>query len=353
MTFLDTIAGYAFGIVPEGYKREDKEQIGTGPYKLKSFTPGTESIHEKNANYWKPGKPYLDEVQIIDFADATALVNALLAGQVDCIVDVPFAQVDTIKADSNYAILESQAGSFLPITMAVDQAPFDDVKVRQAFRLIVDRDEMVSRVLSGYGRVANDLYSPFDACYASDLPQRTQDIDKAKALLKEAGKEGLSVDLFAPDDTAGLAEMSAVFADQAKKAGVTVNVKVLPGSEYWGKEYTKRTFATSFWGTRPYLNQVAAGNLNDAVYPETHWPPKGSKFADEYKQAVETVDKDARCKIVHAMQEEEYSDGGNIIAFFNSLLDAHGTKVKGLVGRPNVLNLDHFGRGFQNIWLES
>ena len=129
--------------MPDGYTREG-EQIGTGPFKLTSFTPGTESVHERHPNYWKEGKPYLDGVQIIDYADATALVNALLAGQVDCIADVPFAQVSTIESNGGFTILESQAGSFLPITMAVDQAPFDDVRVRQAFRLIVDRDEMVA-----------------------------------------------------------------------------------------------------------------------------------------------------------------------------------------------------------------
>lgn len=352
VSFLDGLAGYVVTVVPDGYTREDAEQVGTGPFKLVSFTPGSESKHVKFENYRQEGKPYLDGVDIIDFADAAALVNALLAGQVDAIVDLPFAQVSTVQADSKFKILESQAGSFLPITMAVDQAPFDDVRVRQAMRLIVDREEMVERVLSGYGRVANDLYSPFDACYASDLPQRTQDIEKAKALLEEAGQAGLEIDLFAPNDTAGLADMAAVFADQAKAAGVTVNVQVL-GSEYWGDEYCKRTFATSFWGTRPYLNQVAAGNLKDATYPETHWPPEGSDFAEKYDEALATVDQDARCAITHAMQEEEYNDGGNIIAFFNSLLDAHSESVKGLVARPNVLNFDHFGRGFKEIWLDS
>lgn len=351
VTFLDAIAQYAAGIVPVGYKREDAVQVGTGPFKLTSFTPGSESVHEKFANYWKPGKPYLDAVNIIDFADATALVNALLSGQVDAIADVPFAQVSTIQSDSTFKILESQAGSYLPITMAVDQAPFDDVRVRQAMRLIVDRNEMVERVLSGYGRVANDLYSPFDAGYASDLPQRAQDIEAAKALLVEAGQENLTIDLFAPNDTAGLAEMAAVFSDQAKKAGVTVNVQVL-GSEYWGDEYCKRTFATSYWNTKPYLTQVAAGSLKSSTYPETHWPPAGSTFTDEYNEALATVDTTARYKIMHAMQEEQYNDGGDIIAFFNSLLDAYHSSVQGLVGRPNVLNLDHFGRGFQNIWLD-
>ena len=346
------LAGYAFGIVPDGYTREG-EQVGTGPFKLVSFTPGTESVHERHPNYWKEGKPYLDGVQIIDFADATALVNALLAGQVDCIADVPFAQVSTIEANGGFTILESQAGSFLPITMAVDQAPFDDVRVRQAFRLIVDRDEMVERVLSGYGRVANDLYSPFDACYASDLPQRTQDIEQAMALLEEAGQAGLEIDLFAPNDTAGLAEMAAVFADQAQG----------------GRRHRQRAGARQrVLGRRVLQAHVRHQLLGHAAVPQPgrrRQPERrrrtrrrtGRRTAAtsprSTRRPLATVDQDERCAIVHEMQEEEYNDGGNIIAFFNSLLDAHHESVQGLVGRPNVLNLDHFGRGFANIWLDT
>jgi peptide/nickel transport system substrate-binding protein len=353
VTFLNGLAEYTATVVPVGYTREDPTQVGTGPFMLESFTAGAESVHTRNPNYWDSGKPYLDEVQIIDFADAAALVNALSSGQVDAIVDVPFAQVATVASDTNLVILESEAGSWLPITMAIDQEPFTDPRVRQAMRLIVDRDEVVQRVLSGHGRVANDMYGVFDACYPADFPQRTQDIEQARQLLQDAGHEGLEIDLFAPDDTAGLPELAAAFADHAKEAGVTVNVRVLDGGTYWGDEYTKRTFATSFWGTRPYLNQVAAGSLKSATYPETHWPPEGSNFEELYLQALVETDDEARCEIIRQMQQQEYDEGGNIIAVFNNLIDAYSAQVQGFVARPNVLNLDHFGRGFKNIWLQS
>lgn len=353
VVFLNALAEYIATVVPVGYTREDPEQVGTGPFVLESFTPGAESVHMRNPNYWDAGKPYLDEVQIIDFADAAALVNALSSGQVDAIIDLPFGQVATVTSDSNLAVLESEAGSWLTITMAIDQEPFTDARVRQAMRLIVNREEMVQRVLSGHGRVANDMYGVFDPCYPADFPQREQDIEQARALLAEAGQEDLTIELFAPDDTAGLAEMAAAFADQAEQAGVTVNVRVLDGGTYWGEEYTQRTFATSFWGTRPYLNQVQVGSLRTATYPETHWPPEDSNFEELYLQALVETDDDARCEIIRQMQQQEYDEGGFIIPVFNNLLDAHTAQVKGFVPRPNVLNLDHFGRGFKNIWLES
>lgn len=351
VTFVDTLALYAFGMVPDGYSRDDRVQVGTGPFRLESFTPGSESRHVRHPNYWGAEGPYLDEVHIIDFADSTALMNALRTDQVDCAIDVPYALTEMVADVDGLALLESAGGAWLPLTMAVDQPPFDDVRVRRAFRLMVDRDEVVARVLAGHGRVANDMYAPLDPC-SPDLPQRRRDIPQARALLAEVGHSDLEIDLFAPNDIAALVDLAAVFADHAKDAGVTVNVRVLPSAEYWGEDYGRRTFATGFWGTRSYLGQVPLSSLHDAVHPETHWPPEGSDFDADYRAAIATTDDAARCAIVRRMQEEEYRDGGNIIAAFSNLVDAHRTGVRGLVARPNVLNLDHFGHGFKNVWLD-
>src|SRR5215212_6100293 len=181
-----TLASYTFGMVPEGYEAfsgDASTQIGTGAYILKSFTPGQESVHERNPNYWRSGQPYFDTVTITDFSDATAQVNGLLGGQIDAMTDVPAAQVATVEG-KGAKVLNSKTGGWIPICMAIDMPPFDDVRVRQAMRLIVDRQGMIDQILSGYGFEGNDLYAPFDAGYASDLPQREQDIDQAKSLLK-------------------------------------------------------------------------------------------------------------------------------------------------------------------------
>src|SRR5207244_8913800 len=98
-----------------------------------------------------------------------------------------------------------------------------------------------------------------------------QDIEKAKSLLKAAGKAGLSVDLATTNGRAGQVECAQVFAQQAKAAGVTVNVKNLDATTFYGSQYLKYTFSTDYWGTRNYLNQVAAGSLSVAPYNETHW----------------------------------------------------------------------------------
>jgi peptide/nickel transport system substrate-binding protein len=352
--FKEALCAYTCAIVPVGYERfsgDPTTQIGTGAYMLKEFEVGKQSIHVKNPNYWDTGKPYFDEVHIIDFADGDALINALLADQIDVAADISSAAVDTVTGTTGYKVLNSAGGGWLTISMAVDQDPFTDVRIRQAMRLIVDRDAMVEQVLAGYGRVANDLYAPLDAAYAKDLPQRKQDLDAAKKLLADAGKSDLTIDLFAPNDTAGLPEMIQLFAEQAKGAGITVNAQVIDGGTYWGDQYLKRTFAVDYWGTRNFLLQVAAGSLKDtSPYPDDHWPPADSTFEQDYKDALAETDDTKRKVITDKMQKELYDDGGLIIPFFQNLLDAYNGRVVGLVERANTLNLDHYGRGWKNLY---
>ena len=227
---------------------------------------------------------------IIDFSDSTAQVNALLGGQIDAMTDLPASQVKVVQARSMGALV-SKTGGWLPICMAIDMPPFDDVRVRQAMRLIVDRPQMIEQVASGYGFVGNDLYAPFDPGYNHSLPQRHQDIAQAKSLLKAAGKANLAVDLHTTNGAAGMVETATVFANQAQAAGVKINV--INDPNYYGNQYLKLAFSVDFWGTRSYLNQVQQGSLPNSPYNETHWPPKsgtGSNFESLYNQALATTD---------------------------------------------------------------
>ena len=318
---------------------------------LKSFEVGKESIHVKNPYYWDTGKPHFDEVHITDFADSDALINALLADQIDIANDIPSASVETVQSTDGYKVLNSEGGGWLTISMAVDQEPFTDVRIRQAMRLIVDRDAMVEQVLAGYGRVANDLYSPLDAAYAKDLPQRKQDLDAAKKLLADAGKSDLTIDLFAPNDTAGLPEMVQLFAEQAKGAGITVNAQVIDGGTYWGDEYLKRTFAVDYWGTRNFLLQVAAGSLKDvSPYPgrslaaggfDVRGRLQGCSGRDRRRQAQGHHRQDAEGAVRHWRTDHP------VLPEPARRLQLEGGQ--GLVARPNTLNLDHYGRGWKNL----
>ena len=276
-------------MVPEGYTNTGRSwkqgQVGTGPFRLESFSPGQQSVHSRFANYWDAPKPYLDQVTIVDVDDANARMNGLISGQLDAIADVPYSSAKLIQTHSNLVLFNNEGGGWLVLCMRIDQKPFTDVRVRQAFKLIADRPQLLEQALAGYGRIANDMYAPFDPAYLSSMPQRTQDLEQAKSLLKAAGQSDLRINLPTSEVATGLNEMCQVFAQQAKGAGVSVNVQVLDATTF-NNGFQKWTFSPDFWGTRLYLPQVAQSELKSAPYNETYWPPQGSNFAKLYQQAL-------------------------------------------------------------------
>ncbi len=358
VTLIEAFAQYFQGVVPAGYAPKSfrtgpLHTIGSGPYKLKSFTPGRQSVHERNENYWRDGQPYFDQVVITNFPDDSAKVNALLGGQIDAMTDVPFAQVPVVRRRNNLKIVISQTGAWTPLCMAVDQEPFTDVRVRRAFRLLANRPQMVAQGLSGSGRIANDVYSPFDPAYAGDdFPQRKYDPEQARALLKAARQENLTIDLITSPADTGMVEGATIFAENARSGGVRVNVKNVPGGELYGPQYLKWTFSADYWGTRSYLPQAAFGSLAGAAFNETHWDKYENygRFAKLYNQAVGTVDAKKRAAVIREMQKMEYDDGGYIIWGFKNLTDAHSRKVGGFKPDRGTLNLNKYGNGFRTIY---
>lgn len=317
------LAEYTLGIVPTDY--DPKNPVGTAAFKYKSFTPGKSSVFTKYNDYWGD-KAFVDELHIQDFAQPNAQVNALQANQIQTMDNLPYNLINSVKGQGGQ-ILKSRSGAWVPFTMRVDAKPFSDVRVRQAMRLITDRQQMIDNALSGFGRLGNDLYAPFDVAYAKDLPQRQQDIAQAKSLLKQAGQEGLQVQLFTGDDIGPVAPASAsLFVQQAKKAGV--DVKVVKKNPFYGKDYLSYPFGQDFWNTRNYLPQAAVGSLKGGSYNETHF--NDPKFANLIASAQKETDETRRNTLLQDAQKIEYDQGGYIIWGFRDQIDALSSKVQGL-----------------------
>jgi peptide/nickel transport system substrate-binding protein len=341
--FLDDIGQYFNAIVPVGY--DPAKPVGTGAFMYESFTPGQQSVFKKFPNYWQHGKPYVDTLTIIDFTDDTARVNALLGGQVQAIDNLPTGQISQVQSNSALKVLISHTGEWQPFTMRVDQAPFSDVRVRQAMRLIVNRPQMVEQVLSGEGRIANDMYSPFDPAYDASLPQRHQDLEQAKSLLKQAGHAGLTVQLTTAAVFQGVVQAAEVFAQQATGAGVTVKLQKLDTGTFYGPNYLKWTFAQDFWATREYLPQVAQGSLPTSPFNETHWADP--TFIKLIGQARAELDESKRNQILQQAETIEYNTGGYIIPYFSNQIDAYSAKLGGFVEAKSGFPLGNYW--FKNV----
>lgn len=319
---------------------------GTGPFKYKSFTPGMESVFDKNPNYWIEGQPYFDGLVCRGFADETARMNALLSDQIDAMPLISSSQTAALSSNPSLGLLVGKGYSTDPIIMRVDRAPFDDVRVRQAFKYIVDRPQMVETVLSGYGQVGNDLYCPADELYASDIPQRVQDLDRARSLLKSAGHENLVVELATGPYDGQYIPMAQAFAEQAKGAGVTVNIKQLSVTDL-NAGYGKFTFSQDADAGGPIMQLFSSKYVTGAAYNSTAW--SDPRWQAIYKEAQGTPDK-AKCReLVHELQQILYDDSGTIIWGFPYTVDGHSKKLGGLKAANTGFSLNGF-KAFREAW---
>jgi peptide/nickel transport system substrate-binding protein len=330
--FWEALAFFPNGIVPVGYnpKMDGSGCIGTGPWIIDTYKAGDQATFKPNPNYWGDG-PYADKLTMLQFADPTARLNALLGGTVDHIDLLAASQAEVVNKNPDLVLLKAKSGGWEPITMRIDQKPFDDVRVRQAFRLIADRQQMIDQALAGYAWLGNDMYGQFDPGYPSDLPQRQQDIEQAKSLLKQAGYDNNLTVAFNTSDAVGSGQVAAaqVFAEQAKAAGVTIDVKKLDANIFYGDNYLKWTLAQDYWGTRNYLPQTTLITQPKAPYNETHW--KDAEWQTIVDEAFKTVDDAKRNELVRQAQAIEYERGGLLIWQGNILLDAYNKKLAGVI----------------------
>ena len=305
---------------------------GTGPFKFTSWTRGERSLFSKHKDYRIARRPYLNELEIISINDPTARLNALGSGQVDAIQNLSSGLVPAVIGNSKLRILNSRSGVYTCQTMFCDTPPFNDVRVRQALRLAVDRPQLVANALGGYGTVGNDLACYIDPDYAKGLPQRQHDPEKAKSLLAQAGQSNLTLTLATSDVASGMLSSSTLIAQQAKAAGITINLDNAPTDQYWGTRYLKSPFACTSWGYRPLDSQIAQALNKSAPYNETHW--FNEQFDGITNQARRTLDSKKRHALWVEAQTMLHDDGGYIIWGFLNTLDAYSAKVHGLV--PSV-----------------
>jgi peptide/nickel transport system substrate-binding protein len=336
---------YPLVIVQNGAKNF-KHPVGTGAFMADKFKPGGGSLFKRNPHYWMHGLPYVDEVEISSIPDPQARLDALLSGQVHAVEQLTYAQAKQHLSQKDIRVLVGNGPQIVPITMSVDLKPFTDVRVRQAFRLIADRPALIKGAQFGFGQLGNDLSGKGLKWYASDIPQRQQDIDKAKSLLKQAGQENLTVTLYSSTAIAGMLESATIFAQQAKQAGVKVNVNNGPADTYFTSKYLKWAFGQTNWPAIPIPNWINESLTAKAFYNETHW--RRPSF-DKLVLKAQGEQNEARAKeLWFEVQKILWDQGGYLIWGFTPFLDGVSKKVQGVVP-SGFFALGNFD--FQHFWL--
>lgn len=333
----------ALPIIPSDFNI--KAPVGTGPFKLKNFQPGQESVLVRHDNYWRPNQPYADGIIHVNFNDETARINALLSGQLNMIDYVSFPLVRVLEQSPAIALIRSPTASFTPLNMRVDQRPYSDVRVRQALRLLVDRPAMVKGVYIGLGRIANDLYSPYDPLFNHELPQRPYDPDQARWLLKAAGYPDLGIELTTADLGSGVLTSTELYATQARAAGVDVRLNKLDTASFYGSQYKQWSFSPDL--PPPYNYFVTAQQADGPTSTQNFSHFSDPEFSTLYFKAIAEPDFAARKEMAWRMQEIQYERGGSIIWGFQTAVDA----MRGIGGaHPDASGFSLYRTG--DLWLE-
>jgi peptide/nickel transport system substrate-binding protein len=304
--------------------------IGTGPFKIQHFVPGEEpAVFVKNENYWRPDLPKVDVVELRSIPDPSARIAAIAAGQVHIVWDLPRIGLETLESNPKVRVIEVRSPFVQTLSFWTDTKPFDDVRVRQALKAVVDREAILKLVAGGHGNVAADNPVAPWIQYGLNEPAPKRDVAKAKKLLAEAGyPNGIDVELFTSGATPGFIELATLYQSLAAEAGIRVKVTRTPDSEFWSNIWLKKPFITSSWAGRDADAALSVPYLSDADWNETHW--RNPEFDKLIHEARRTIDAAKRADLYQKAQKLLQEDGGVIIPVFVNSVAAAGASVSGV-----------------------
>lgn len=210
--------------------------LGTGPFAVQAWTPGRELVLARNPQY-RGARPDFESVRFLVTPDPAERLRALQAGDVDIADNVPTREIEALRASAALRVVSRPGLRVLFLVTRVDQPPFSDPRVREALDLAIDRDELVTRAMNGFGTPSAQLVPPPVLGFNPDIPVTVPDRERARRLLRDAGHDGgLSVRLEGPTDRypAGVEIMREV-ARQLADVGIGIEVQGTPKDAFFSR----------------------------------------------------------------------------------------------------------------------
>lgn len=309
------------GIVPAGF--DPASPVGTGPWKVGGINLQQGLVLERHDAYH--GTPSVcDKVEITLFGDPSAAANALSAGQIDLFAGIESYLAYELEGNPAFTIYNAPTGRFYPIQMRTDVPPFNDVRLRQALRLVIDRQAVVDSAWGGYAQKGNDLYAVNDPDFAADL-QRERDVEAARALVAEAGLDGLTIDLAMYQDMG----TALILAENAREIGITINPVQLDGATFYGEEYfTRNFFGGDYYPNNPFFVISALCDGPNPSLDQVRW--RDEAYHTLWLEASGTLDPALRSANLRKMQEILFERGAFLIPAFGNELAAASASLGGL-----------------------
>ncbi len=327
------LADSHFLIIKDG-TTEFERAVGTGPYRIKHFSPGVRTVVTRNENYWRAGHPHLDEIELIGIPDEQSRVNALLSGDVQLIIAVNPRSTKRVNRTPGFEILETPSGLYTNLIMRQDVYPAENKDFVLAMKYLLDRELIKRALFRGFATVANDHpVPPSHRYFASDLPQRAYDPDRAAYHLKKSGLSGARLPVFASPAAEGSVDMASLLQLSASKVGLKLGVNRVPADGYWSNHWMKHPLGFGNINPRPSLDLLFDLFFkSDAPWNESGW--QNPQFDQLLVAARGEVDEVKRRQMYTDMQVLIHDHSGIGIPVFMSLIDGFDQRLKGFGSIP-------------------
>jgi peptide/nickel transport system substrate-binding protein len=304
--YLVSSDNYNVIILPKTYSGNwDKTFIGTGPWKMQTYTPDVGVTYGKNPDYWDTTRqPNADTNQITFYKEDQAKVLGIQGGEVNILSQFSAVSGQALLNDPNIKVISVRASQHRQVHMRCDQDPFQDKRTRQAVALMLDRPSIIQGLLDGKADLGND--SPFAPVFPSTdttVPQRALDVEQAKQLLSDAGQAaGFDVTLYTWDNYE-IPDLAQVIQQALKPVGINVKLSVTDAGTYYSKYWLDSPLGITDYGHRGVPNVFLTAPLTSSgTWNAAHFSdPTYDRAVADYVAALDVGSQQAAAKTIEEL----------------------------------------------------
>ncbi|GBD42951.1 Periplasmic oligopeptide-binding protein [bacterium HR40] len=361
LSIPENLWNYPTAIVHRGFDEHGSDifkwPVGTGPYSIADYAVGAKCILKRRpGTYWGEtlddpyigGPIWLDEIHYYDHGAASAAqLAAFASGQVDMVHEFGKDSYQMAQAIPGAVVYDARTAHTCVMRMQVDVKPFDDWRVRRAIQLCCDASVYPDLIYFGRGMVGEHHHvAPIHPEYFK-LPPLKQDHEQARKLLAEAGYgNGLTISIDCGNTNGPWQQqMAELFREQLRPAGITLNINVMPPSQYW-EIWTKTPFGVTEWYHRPLGTMVLSLAYRCGVpWNESHYCNPDFEAALDAAEA--TLDVEQRRRLMEKVESILQHDAVIVQPLWIPRLYAAHQRVRNLVPDPSGYHL------FHRVWIDA